>query len=115
AGAGPLDGKTRFGALLHDLHAFAPDGTPLGTVYAVAWTRDEHAVRSRSLSRAERAAMPIEQKESYRWVQSLQRAGEEANRCRNTKFVCIADSEADIYEVLVEGTAQPWNASWILR
>jgi hypothetical protein len=114
-GAGPLDGKTRFGALLHDLHAFTPDGTPLGTVFAVAWTRDADAVRSRSLSRAERAAMPIEQKESYRWVQSLQQAGEEANRCPSTKFVCLADSEADIYEVLAEGMAQPANASWILR
>ena len=115
SGAGPLDGKTRWGAFLHDLHAFTPDGTPLGTVHAVAWTRDEHAVRSRSLSRAQRAATPIEQKESYRWVQALRRAAEEANRCPGTKFVCVADSEADIYEVLVEGTAQPSNASWILR
>ena len=33
AGAGPLDGGSRL-ALLHELHAFTPDGTPLGTVAA---------------------------------------------------------------------------------
>ena len=32
--AGPLDGGARWGALLHPLHAFTPDGTPLGTVHA---------------------------------------------------------------------------------
>jgi hypothetical protein len=35
AGAGPLDGNSRVGALLHLLHAFTPDGTPLGTVRAL--------------------------------------------------------------------------------
>ena len=39
AGAGPLDGGSRQGALLHELHAFTPDGTPLGTVAASAWGR----------------------------------------------------------------------------
>src|SRR6185369_10495256 len=33
-GAGPLD-HSRRGALLHELQAFTPDGTPLGTVHAV--------------------------------------------------------------------------------
>jgi len=38
-GAGPLDGHTRVGALLHLLHAFTPDGTPLGTAHAMPWAR----------------------------------------------------------------------------
>ncbi len=33
-GAGPLDGGSRRGMFLHPLHAFTPDGTPLGTVDA---------------------------------------------------------------------------------
>ena len=36
-GAGPLDGSSRWGALLHPLHTFTPDGTPLGTLHASAW------------------------------------------------------------------------------
>jgi hypothetical protein len=100
--------------LLHLLHVFTPDGTPLGTVAGKAWVRDEEPVNA-SLSRAERAAIPIEAKESHRWVLTLQQAQEEAQRCPTTQFVCVADSEADIYEVLVEGTRQPNPSDWIVR
>jgi hypothetical protein len=114
AGAGPLDGDSRRGALLHVLYAFTPDGTPLGTVHATAWVREEGTVCAQ-LSRAERAAIPIEEKESHRWVTTLQQANEEAQRCPTTQFVCVADSEADIYEVLVEGTREPGRSHWIVR
>lgn len=113
-GAGPLDGDRRRGALLHLLHAFTPDGTPLGTVDGTAWVREEEPVCA-SLSRAERAALPIENKESHRWVVTLRQAQEEAQRCPATQFVSVADSEADIYEVVVEGTSQPQNGAWIVR
>lgn len=114
AGAGPLDGDSRRGALVHALHAFTPDGTPLGTVLAEAWVREEGTVCAH-LSRAERAAIPIEEKESHRWVATLRQANAEAQRCPTTRFVCAADSEADIYEALVEGTREPGRADWIVR
>src|ERR1700678_1118374 len=77
-GAGPMDGSSRRGAFLHPLHAFTPDGTPLGTVRATVWTRaeGEEAISNASRTRAERAATPIEQKESYRWVVGLEQARE---------------------------------------
>ena len=84
------------------MHAFTPDGTPLGTVHATAWVREEGTVCA-SLSRAERAAIPIEEKESYRWVDDISSAREEAERCPTTQFISVADSEADIYELLVGG------------
>ncbi len=112
-GAGPLDGARR-GVLLHVLGAFTPDGTPLGTVHATAWVRGEEPVNA-GLSRAERAAIPIEDKESYRWVQTLRRAQEEARHCPATRFVCVADSEADIYEVLAEAACQASPIDWIVR
>jgi hypothetical protein len=114
AGAGPLDGDSRRGALLHLMHAFTPDGTPLGTVSGTAWMRDEEPV-CRSLSRAERAAIPIEEKESNRWVVMLQKAREEAQHCPATQLICVADSEADIYEVLAEGMREPRSCDWIVR
>jgi len=113
-GAGPLDGGARRGALLHQLHAFLPDGTPLGTLDARPWVRQEEG-RGASRSRAQRAATPIEEKESYRWVETLRRANEEAQRCPSTRFVCVADSEADIYEYLVEGAAGSRRVEWIVR
>jgi Transposase DNA-binding/Transposase Tn5 dimerisation domain len=113
-GAGPLDGGPRQGAFLHPLHAFTPDGTPLGTLYAQTWVREDEVVCA-SLSRAERASIPIEEKESYRWIEMLRRAREEALRCPSTQWVCVADSEADIYELLIEGMVEPRRVDWIVR
>jgi hypothetical protein len=113
-GAGPLD-HARVGALLHALHGFTPDGTPLGTVHAVAWARDPEATRCAAQSRAERAATPIEDKESHRWVTTLRQAREVAHACPTTQCICVADSEADIYEVLREGTDEPGRLGWIVR
>jgi hypothetical protein len=114
AGAGLLDGNARRGALLHVLHAFTPDGTPLGTVGAKAWARAEET-DGPSLSRAERAAIPIEEKESCRWVDTFWQAREESRLSPATQFISLADSEADIYELLVEATTEPQPMQWIVR
>ncbi|MCH8251350.1 MAG: IS4 family transposase [Planctomycetes bacterium] len=114
-GAGPLDGGARWGVLLHPLHAFTPDGTPLGTVHALTWVRDEAGERCASMTRGQRAATPIEEKESYRWVEAFRRAGEEAQHCPSTQLVCVADSEADIYELLTEATTEAHGVGWIVR
>lgn len=115
AGAGPLDSGSRRGALLHELHAFTPDGTPLGTVMATAWVREEESVAASKLTRAERAAMPIEAKESYRWVKTLQTTRQYAADLPATHVICVADSEADIYEYLVAATSPPHAGDWIIR
>jgi hypothetical protein len=114
-GCGPLDDSARRGALLHVLHAFTPDGTPLGTVQATAWTRDEGPSKRQTLTKAQRAARPLEEKESHRWVVALRAAQEEARRSPHTQIICVADSEADFYELLAEGTTQPHTADWIVR
>lgn len=115
AGAGPLDSGARRGVLLHEMHAFTPDGTPLGTVHAVPWARTDDEVRASALSRAERARIPIEEKESYRWVVALREADALARRHPQTQIVCVADSEADIYELLAEAGAESQSAEWIVR
>lgn len=114
SGAGPLDGGARWGSLLHLLHAFTPEGTPLGTVHSQAWVRGDE-VRCASLSRAERAATPIEEKESYRWLSTLRQAREEADRFPHIRFVCVADSEADIYEYVSEPIVTPGRLDIIVR
>ena len=114
AGAGPLD-RSRRGALLHEMQAFTPDGTPLGTVHAVPWVRSDEKPTCASQSRAERNRQPIEEKESYRWVVALRQAQEEARRHPQTQIICLADSEADIYDLLAEGVAASGPAHWIVR
>lgn len=115
ADAGPLDRGARRGAFLHVMHAFTPDGTPLGTLRAVAWTREDEAETNAARTRAQRAATPIERKESARWPEAMRQAREEARLCPGTRLVCVADSEGDIYEMLAEGSAQPRDVDWIVR
>jgi hypothetical protein len=114
-GAGPLDGGPRRGVFLHLIHAFTPDGTPLGTVQAIPWARDDDAPKNATKSRGERAAEPIEEKESYRWLLSMERVREVAGGCPGTRFVSVADSESDVYEVIAEGMEEPRTADWIVR
>ena len=114
-GTGPLDGSTRRGIFLHLMHAFTPDGTPLGTLQAIPWSRDDDKPANATMTRGERAATPIEEKESFRWKLSMQHAIEEANRCPKTQIVYVADSEADIYEVIAQGMEEPRTADWIVR
>ena len=44
----------------------------------------------------------IEEKESYRWIESYRRAKAIAKTAPNTKFVCVADREGDIIELFAE-------------
>ena len=115
-GAGPLDGSSRFGGLLHPLIGFTPDGTPLGTVYAEFWTRDENSKQATSKEQAEyeRRHTPIEEKESVRWVHAYEQARLVTKEVPKTQFVCVADSEADIYELL-EKAQQEQRPDWIIR
>jgi Transposase DNA-binding/Transposase Tn5 dimerisation domain len=113
--AGPLDGNSRRGAFLHAMHALTPDGTPLGTVEALPWTRDDDQPGASSQTRGERAATPIEEKESFRWLLSMRQVRAQAGRCSPTQIVYVADSEADIYEVIAEGAEEPRTADWIIR
>jgi hypothetical protein len=126
-GAGPLDGGSRRGCFVHPLHALTPEGVPLGTLSAECWTRDEPSPVK--LDKAERDQQrkhtPIEDKESLRWITGLQRAHAVAALVPETEVITVADSEADIYELLVAGqvpvtaaapeSTVPPRAEWIVR
>ena len=115
AGTGPLDDGSRRGLFLHLLHAFTPDGTPLGTLHADVWTRDDEPPPPKSERAAKRKQTPIEDKESQRWIDMLRRSREAARGVPETRVICVADSEADIYELLVESQAKPREVDWIVR
>jgi len=106
-GAGPLDSDARRGALLHPLMGFTPDGTPLGTVYAEVWVRDDEPPIPKPQRELQRRRTPIEDKESVRWIEGYRQTCELAKQIPQTQFVCVADSEADIYELFQESQGQP--------
>ena len=114
-GAGPLDGGPRRGVFLHPLCAFTPDGTPLGVLRAKVWARDDEPAPSKAERSARRKQTPIEDKESQRWIDILRAAREESRLAPATRFICVADSEADIYELVVAAQAPPEDMYWIVR
>lgn len=109
-GAGPLAEATRQGIFLHLVEAFTPDGTPLGQIWSDTWARDEPTLpTSPAEKQKQRRATPIEDKESFRWLEGLRRTRTLAEQCPGVTFVSVADSEADIYEMFAEprGTTNP--------
>jgi hypothetical protein len=115
-GAGPVDGSSRRGAFLHLMEAFTEDGTPLGAVWADIWARpEEEASLSQQDKQKQRKVTPIEQKESFRWLEGMRRARDIAQGMPTTTCVCVADSEADIYEVISESRGTERPVEWLIR
>lgn len=100
-GAGSLGSGSRCGMFYHPLMAFSDQGLALGTVWSKSWTREPTEQTSAERIRQRRQA-PIQEKESIRWVEGLRAARQVAQSCPATQCVCIADSEADVYELFCE-------------
>jgi hypothetical protein len=114
-GAGPMDSMARRGAYLHLLEAFTADGTPLGAVAAEIWTRDEkYFSQPQQEKRKKRKALPIEEKESYRWLECLRQTRELAQEFPDVLCVCVGDSEADIYHLFAEPRGEQ-PVQWLIR
>ena len=102
-GAGPLECESRRGAFYHPLMAFSTCGVPLGTVWSKSWVREKiHTGRTAAEKMRDKRNTPIEEKESMRWLEGVREARKVAAACPQTQCVCIADSEADIYELFSE-------------
>ncbi len=98
-GAGYLDCQSRRGAYLHPLIVFDINGTPLGFADQQLWVREKLSDKCLKEKKAERRAKPIEEKESFRWLEGLRSTHEAALACPETKCVCVSDSESDAYEL----------------
>lgn len=114
-GCGPLNAEKRRGFFMHSLFAVSEEGVPLGMLGIEFMVRDDAHFRQS----AERRHRPIEQKESYRWVQGYLRTQEAARQLPGTEVISMSDREGDIYEVFAawmqageEGGAR---AQWIIR
>ena len=115
-GAGPLETHARRGFYLHPLLALTASGVPLGVAASHCWARDEVDRQSTPEEKKKRRnATPIEDKESYRWVQMIRRGKEIAAEHPGTQYVGVSDSESDIYEVFAELTERPANYDLLVR
>lgn len=111
SGLGPIgtDREEVCGLMVHDTMAFTPRGTPLGLLDVQCWAREGIG------SRHDRYQKPIEDKESWKWVESYRAVSAVQKRCRQTSLVVVADREADIHEVFVEHAKTPHGAQLLIR
>lgn len=94
---GPINDKQK-GLLVHDTMAFTQEGTPLGIIDVRVWKRDwETLGNKRNLDK-----IPIEEKESYKWIKSFHHCDDLQKQCPDTTIVSIGDRESDIHELFRE-------------
>jgi hypothetical protein len=87
-----------------------PERVPLGTVEAEIWARDWEEFRVSQEAKAldpsaeekRKRARPLEEKDSYRWLEAYRGGCLVAEQIPETTVVVIADSEADMYEFFQE-------------
>jgi hypothetical protein len=110
-GLGPIgtDSENVRGLMVHDTLCFTPNGTPLGLLDVQCWAREGIG------SKAQRHKKPIEDKESWKWVQSYRAVSAVQKRCPATRLVMVADREADLHELFVEQLHTRHGADLLIR
>lgn len=99
------------GLLLHDTMAFNTDQTPLGLLDVQCWARDPEEYGKKHYSHK----LPIEQKESYKWLKSYQAVAAVQKQCPDTMLVSVGDREADIYELFDLALTEPNGPKVLVR
>jgi hypothetical protein len=99
------------GILMHSSLVVTTEGLPLGLAAIKFWTRAKFKGTNALKKRINPTRVPIEEKESIRWLENLQQSTAllaEPQRC-----VHIGDRESDIYELFCK--AQEEGTHFVLR
>ncbi len=80
------------GLIVHSALAVTPKGIALGLLDQHIWTRDPDERGKRT----EKRQKPIEEKESYKWLRSMDQS--QTGVSKDIRLVHVGDREADVYE-----------------
>ncbi|NET59498.1 MAG: IS4 family transposase [Symploca sp. SIO2E6] len=94
-GLGYINQTIQQGIKVHSCIAVSVKGEPLGLLHQQSWTR-----KHRSGKKKERKKKPIQEKESYRWLETVK--GAEEGLAEKAKLIHVADREADIFELFAQ-------------
>jgi hypothetical protein len=108
-GLGPLGHPAHRGLHVHTTLAFTPERVPLGLLAQQVWARDPNDVGKR----ATRKQRPIAEKESQKWLTSVEAVLAARVACPQTHFVSVGDREADVYDLLA--LARPTGVDLLIR
>ncbi len=87
--------RTLCGVLMHSSLAVTTSGTPLGLVAVKFWTRSKFKGTAAIKRVVNQTRVPIETKESYRWLENLRQSV--ALMGSPERCVHVGDRESDIY------------------
>ena len=93
------------GMLEHSSIAVTDQGIPLGLLYQETHTRDTR--RDESGTKDEKRSRPIEEKESYRWIHTLNETHQRIPE--NIPVLTVCDREGDFYEFFSEAAGLEEN------
>ena len=99
------------GLLVHDTMAFNPEGTPLGLLDVQCWARDGADFGKKK----RRHSLPIEEKESNKWLVGFRKVAEAQKQCPQSMVVSVGDREADIYELFELALSDPLGPKLLIR
>jgi Transposase DNA-binding/Transposase DDE domain len=109
--AGRVRHHTVCGILMHSSLAITTEGLPLGLAAIKFWTRKKFKGCNALKKKINPTRVPIEKKESVRWLENLRQSTElfeEPDRC-----VHVGDRESDIYELFC--MAQDLKTHFLVR
>jgi hypothetical protein len=99
------------GILMHSSLVVTPEGLPLGLAAIKFWTRKRFKGTNALKKHINPTRMPIDKKESYRWLENMIQSTQQLNdpdRC-----VHVGDRESDIYELFC--TAKQLKTHFLVR
>jgi hypothetical protein len=91
--------------------AFNREGTPLGLLDVQCWARDGADFGKKK----RRHRLPIEEKESYKWLVSFRKVAEAQKQCPETMLVSVGDREADVYQLFELALSDPLGPKLLIR
>jgi hypothetical protein len=98
SGLGTLHDTRHHGLLAHTTLAVTAQRVPLGIIQQQVWTRPQSEFGKKHT----RKQRQISEKESYKWLKSLQATAQLQQQLPNTRVVSVGDREADVYELFVQ-------------
>ena len=94
---------------MHSMLAITPEGLPLGVMGMKTWVRPEAELGKKAV----RKKVPVEMKESVKWIEGLNHMTALKAHCPATHMVGVCDRESDLYDVFVT-TREP-GVDWLVR
>lgn len=108
-GLGYCSHKDVRGFFMHSMLALTPEGLPLGVLGLKTWTRPLEQLGKRGLRRK----LPVQEKESAKWIEGLNQVTALKHHCPDTSVVGVCDREADLYDLFVAERAA--GVDWLVR